>query len=204
MSNGMSACAQGVRVGDQLNQERFAHSQSGLQGLLSRVLRKWCLTPFPSPFPSNLHSALRGKTSGLVPGLARRRFWRSINRRGAPAAPTIRHSRHAWRWRRCAKTRLWPSCAGAGVGGIFRSRLELQPRSLSFLPQIPSGSGLWRSATSPGMYKALRKATCRPGLLRANSLWANPLMRAGLITLTLQPKSTSARATCSLYGRFIP
>lgn len=46
MSNGMNACAQGVRVGGQSNQERSAHSQTIHRGLLKRVLRKWCLTPF--------------------------------------------------------------------------------------------------------------------------------------------------------------
>jgi len=41
MLNGKSAYAQGVRVNEQSNRNRFAHSQSGHQGLLSRVLRKW-------------------------------------------------------------------------------------------------------------------------------------------------------------------
>ena len=44
MLNGKGAYAQGVRVGDQSNQERFAYPQSGNQDLLSRMLRKWCLT----------------------------------------------------------------------------------------------------------------------------------------------------------------
>ena len=46
MSNGMSACAQGVRVGGQSNQERFAHSKTTNRGLFRRVLGKWSLTPF--------------------------------------------------------------------------------------------------------------------------------------------------------------
>ena len=43
MLNGKSAYAQGVRVGDQSNQNRFAYSY-GKQDLLSRIFRKWCLT----------------------------------------------------------------------------------------------------------------------------------------------------------------
>ena len=46
MLNGKGVYAQGVRVGDQSNQEQFAYSQSENQVLLRRILRKSCLTPF--------------------------------------------------------------------------------------------------------------------------------------------------------------
>jgi hypothetical protein len=46
--------------------------------------------------------------------------------------------------------------------------------------------------------RANKAASARSVLLRASSLMAKPLIRAGLTTLTIQPKSTSAKASCSL------
>lgn len=46
MSIGVNACVQGVRVGDQSNQNRLTHHQATNQGLLSCMRGKWCLTPF--------------------------------------------------------------------------------------------------------------------------------------------------------------
>lgn len=45
MSNGMSARAQGVRVGDKSIQDWFYQSQSGNTNIL-RMLRRWYLSPF--------------------------------------------------------------------------------------------------------------------------------------------------------------